>query len=227
MKFEISGGIDNSTGQPEARGPIRVEESGEIMSREDKGNGQLDLVSVRNQLEGGASKKFWRSLGEAGGAADAKISQDNEFSGGPGSRFRVNRRDALKLMGASAAMAGLTACTKMPIEKIVPYVNAPEGFVADKPLFYATTMPFGGVGLGVLAWSFLGRPTKVEGNNDNPGSMGRANVFMQASVLDLYDPDRSQVTIHDSRLGSWSDFLERSQELRAAHLRNQGAGFRI
>ncbi|MGH9396874.1 MAG: TAT-variant-translocated molybdopterin oxidoreductase, partial [Terriglobia bacterium] len=197
------------------------------MSRKENGKGQLDLVSIRTQLEGSADKKFWRSLGEVAGTPDAKSQQDNEFTSGAGSRFRINRRDAMKLMGASAALAGLTACTKMPLEKIVPYVNAPEGFVADKPLFYATTMPWGGVGQGVLAWSFLGRPTKIEGNNDHPGSMGKANVFMQASVLDLYDPDRSQVLIQDGRLGGWSDFLVRTQELRAAHLRNQGAGLRI
>ncbi|MDE3179861.1 MAG: TAT-variant-translocated molybdopterin oxidoreductase [Acidobacteriota bacterium] len=197
------------------------------MSRLENDNGDLDLVTLRDKFARGEGKRFWRSLGEAAGTKEAKSLQDNEFQRGAASRFHINRRDAMKLMGASAALAGLTACTKMPIEKIVPYVNAPEGFVPDKPLFYATTMPWAGVGQGVLAWSFLGRPTKIEGNNENPGSLGKASVFMQASVLDLYDPDRSQVLLQNGRLAGWSDFLVHVQELRAAHLRNQGAGLRI
>ncbi|HEV2418592.1 MAG TPA: 4Fe-4S dicluster domain-containing protein [Terriglobia bacterium] len=196
------------------------------MSCQDNGKGQLDLVSIRTRLEGGAEKKFWRSLNEVAGIEDPNL-RDNEFAGGPGSRFQINRRNALKLMGASAALAGLTACTKMPTEHIVPYVNAPEGLVPGKPLFYATAMPWGGVAQGVLAWSFMGRPTKVEGNDKNPGSQGKANVFMQASVLDLYDPDRSQVLIHNGSVSGWSDFLVETEELRAAHLRNKGEGLRI
>lgn len=187
---------------------------------------QLDLASIRARLDDGAEKQFWRSLEEASGGENLGV-RDNEFSGGSGSRFQINRRNALKLMGASAALAGLTACTKMPVEHIVPYVNAPEGLVPGKPLFFATAMPWGGVAQGALAWSFMGRPTKIEGNDKNPGSLGKANVFMQASVLDLYDPDRSQVLIHNSSVGSWNDFLIKTQELRAAHLRNKGAGLRI
>lgn len=197
------------------------------MSGKDSGKAQPDLVSI--QTGGGmrTSQPFWRSLDEAAGHAGVEDLKANEFTRGGGSRFRINRRDAMKLMGASAALAGLTACTKMPLEKIVPYVNAPEGMEADKPLFFATSMPWGGAAQGVLAWSFLGRPTKIEGNNENPSSMGKANVFMQASILDLYDPDRSQVTLRSGRLASWNDFLVEVQELRAAHLRNQGAGLRL
>lgn len=197
------------------------------MSREDNGKGQADLAHIQSAASAGSDQPFWRSLDEAAGNPSVEKLQANEFAPGAASRFRINRRDAMKLLGASAALAGLTACTKMPLEKIVPYVNAPEEFEADKPLFYATTMPWNGAGQGVLAWSFLGRPTKIEGNNENPGSVGKANVFMQASVLDLYDPDRSQVVLHSGRLASWNDFLVEVQELRAAHLRSQGAGLRI
>ncbi|MGH8506419.1 MAG: molybdopterin oxidoreductase, partial [Stenotrophobium sp.] len=197
------------------------------MSCPDNGKGQFDLVSIQTRPEGGAQKKkFWRSLNEAAGIEDPKL-QDDEFLNSPGSKFQINRRNALKLMGASAALAGLSACTKMPTERIVPYVNAPEGLVPGKPLFYASAMPWGGVAQGVLAWSFMGRPTKIEGNDKNPGSQGKANVFMQASVLDLYDPDRSQVLIHNGSVGGWSDFLVKTEELRAAHLRAKGAGLRI
>ena len=198
------------------------------MSSRDNGNGRLDLVSIRSKLEADTGKRFWRSLEEVAETEEYRRFLNHEFPYGvEKSRSGMNRRDALKLMGASAALAGLTACTKMPVEKIVPYVNAPEEFVPGKPLFYASAMPWQGVAQGVLVWSFMGRPTKVEGNNDHPGSLGRANIFMQASVLDLYDPDRSQVLIHEGRVGSWSDFLVQVDELRAAHLRNQGAGLRF
>ena len=100
----------------------------------------------------------------------------------------INRRDVLKLMAASAAMAGLSACTKLPTEKIVPYVQPPEEIIPGKPLFYATSMPLHGVATGLLVESHMGRPTKIEGNPDHPGSLGGTDVFAQASVLDLYDP---------------------------------------
>ena len=100
-------------------------------------------------------------------------------------------------MGASAALAGLTACTKLPTEKIVPYAQQqPEDFVPGKPLFYATAMPLAGYATGLLVESHMGRPTKVEGNPSHPASLGAANVFAQASVLGLYDPDRAQVVIY-------------------------------
>lgn len=198
------------------------------MSSPEQPKDRIDLVTIRAKLEQQKGPQFWQSLGQ--------LAETDEYKGFlnqglvPGTeqpRNGVNRRDALKLMGATAALAGLTACTKMPLERIVPYVNNPEEFVPGKHLFFATTMPWQGTGQGILAWSFMGRPTKVEGNNENPGSLGKANVFMQASVLDLYDPDRSQVLLHDGWVGGWSDFLIQADELRAAHLRNQGAGLRF
>ncbi|MGH9404749.1 MAG: TAT-variant-translocated molybdopterin oxidoreductase [Terriglobia bacterium] len=194
------------------------------MSCKDSGSERLDLVSIQAKPATDASRKFWRSLSELGESPDFKDRASREFS--PGG-FRFNRRDALKLMGASTALAGLAACTKMPVERIVPYVNAPEGFIPDKALMYASVMPWYGAGQGVLVWSFMGRPTKVEGNNEHPGSLGRANIFMQASVLDLYDPDRLQVLMHNSQVAAWSDFLVATDEFRAAHLRNKGEGLRI
>ena len=117
----------------------------------------------------------------------------------------MSRRSALKLMAASAALAGLTACTKLPTEKIVPYAQQqPEDFVPGKPLFYATAMPLAGYATGLLVESHMGRPTKVEGNPSHPASLGAANVFAQASVLGLYDPDRAQVVIYRGRIGDWS-----------------------
>ena len=100
----------------------------------------------------------------------------------------VGRRGFLKLMGASLALAGVSACTRQPDEEIVPYVRQPEELVPGKPLFYATAMPFAGSGIGLLVESHEGRPTKIEGNPDHPSSLGATDLFAQAAILGLYDP---------------------------------------
>jgi len=189
-----------------------------------KGKGQIS--------EDDAKKRFWRGLGdlvqiEGSAAPVALLGQtpglplQPEFEG-------IGRRDILKLMAASAALAGLSACTKLPTEKIVPYAQtSPEQFVPGKPLFYATAMPFGGVGTGLLVESHMGRPTKVEGNPSHPASLGAADIFAQASVLGLYDPDRSQVAVRNGRIGSWSAFLSAMDELRLELAGDKGTGFRL
>ena len=102
-------------------------------------------------------------------------------------------------MGASLALAGVTACTRQPAEKIVPYVRQPEELIPGKPLFYATAMTLGGVATGLLVESHEGRPTKIEGNPLHPGSLGATDVFAQAAILGLYDPDRSQTLTQPRR----------------------------
>ena len=104
----------------------------------------------------------------------------------------ATRRDLLRVMAAAFGLAGLTACTRQPKENILPYVRQPEEIVLGQPLMYATAMPFRGSAVGLLVESHEGRPTKVEGNPQHPGSLGRTNLFNQASMLGLYDPDRSQ-----------------------------------
>ena len=136
----------------------------------------------------------------------------------------VSRRNALKLMAASAALAGLSACTKLPTQKIVPYVRSPEEIIPGKPLFYATAMPMGGVALGLLVESHMGRPTKVEGNPDHPGSLGATDLFAQAAVLTLYDPDRSQVVTHEGHVESWPLFITALRRTKSEHDANQGEG---
>ena len=193
-----------------------------------KGKNKLDLVQIRTRLESDESPRLWRGLEELGATEEYKNFLHHEFpyhteQGSSG----ISRRNLLKLMGASAAMAGLTACTKLPTEKIVPYVQAPEEIIPGKPLFYATSMTFGGVANGLLVESHMGRPTKAEGNSLHPGSLGAADIFAQASVLNLYDPDRSKVVVHNGRIANWSDFLDSMHVLRQALLSTQGEGFRI
>jgi MoCo/4Fe-4S cofactor protein with predicted Tat translocation signal len=188
----------------------------------------VDLEALRSKLEAQDGKRLWRSLDELAGTDDYRQFLDHEFPHDPQKvPGGVSRRDALKLMAASAAMAGLTACTRLPTEKIVPYVQAPEEIVPGKPLFYATSTTSAGVAMGLLVESHMGRPTKIEGNPEHPASLGSTDAFAQASVLQFYDPDRSQVVIHDGRAATWSDFMGAWADLRQKLALNQGEGFRI
>ena len=199
------------------------------MGRKEKGRSTFDLVQIQAKLEQAPEKRFWRGLEELAGTPEYRDFLGCEFPHDPRHDEKgVSRRDALKLMAASAALAGLTACTKLPPEKIFPYAQQrPENFVPGNPLFYATAMSLGGYATGLLVESHMGRPTKVEGNPSHPASLGAADVFAQASVLTLYDPDRAQVVIYNGRIGSWSTFLTSVEQYRADLLLRKGAGLRI
>ena len=96
----------------------------------------------------------------------------------------MNRRDFLKIMGASLLLGGLAGCVNVPQQKIVPYVKAPDiNVIPGKSQYYTTAMTLGGFGLGLLAESYLGRPIKIEGNPDHPASLGATDVFAQAAIL--------------------------------------------
>ena len=138
-----------------------------------------------------------------------------------------SRRRFLKLMGASLALAGMSGCTRQPLEKIVPYVRAPEDLVPGKPLFFASSRVLGGVALGVLVESHMGRPTKIEGNPEHPSSLGSTDAHAQAAILDLYDPDRSQVVTHAGQISTWPAFLGALGAALAEENASRGAGIRI
>ncbi|MGA2985258.1 MAG: TAT-variant-translocated molybdopterin oxidoreductase [Terriglobia bacterium] len=199
------------------------------MIRNPKSGNALDLVQIQAKLEQSQEKRVWRGLDELAGTPEYRDFLECEFPHDPRAEAKgVSRRSALKLMAASAALAGLTGCTKLPTEKIVPYAQQqPEDFVPGKPLFYATAMPLAGYATGLLVESHMGRPTKVEGNPSHPASLGAANVTAQASVLTLYDPDRAQVAIYRGRIGDWSTFLTSMDQNRAELLTRRGAGLRI
>ena len=146
---------------------------------------RIDLAAIRERVDTDAGKHFWRGLEELAETPEYVSFLHHEFPHDPQKESgTITRRDAIKLMAASAAMAGLTACTKLPTEKIVPYAaQPPEQFIPGKPLFYATAMPLGGVATGLLVESHMGRPTKVEGNPSHPASLGATDAFAQASVL--------------------------------------------
>ena len=161
-------------------------------------------------VEGGkGGKKLWRSL--------PQLRQDPEFAdvvrdevmpaGSPPSR-----RHFLQVMGASMALAGLAACRR-PVERIMPFARQPEELIPGIPLHYATAMPFRGAALPLLVKSSDGRPTKIEGNPEHPSATGSTNVFAQASLLELYDPDRSRNLLHRGERATWDALVELSQRL--------------
>src|SRR5665213_1637282 len=187
----------------------------------------VSLASLRTSSRTG-TPRFWRSLDELAGAPAFAEHAENEFPHGPNDRNATfDRREILKVMAASAALAGLTGCTKMPTQKILPYVRQPEEIVPGKALFYATAMTMGGIATGILVESHMARPTKIEGNPDHPASQGGSDTFAQAAVLSLYDPDRSQTVVHDARIGSWSNFQRDAAIALEQQRAKRGAGLRI
>ena len=171
---------------------------------------------------------FWRTLEERAQDPAFREHLYNEFpSEIEAITDPVARRTFLKLMGASIALAGVSACTSQPAEHIVPYVRQPEELIPGKPLFYATAMPLGGVATGLLVESHEGRPTKVEGNPMHPGSLGASDVFAQAAVLGLYDPDRSQTLTNVGEIRPWAAFLGAIRAAMTAQQPLKGAGLRI
>ena len=188
----------------------------------------LDLAAVRKKLAHKQGKQYWRTLEE--------LSLDPHFTDLMHREFpraasewdeSVDRRDFLKLMGASLALAGMAGCGKPDELFVVPYVKQPAGMVLGNPLHFATVMPFGGDALGLLVESHEGRPTKIEGNPEHPSSMGATDVFAQAAVLDLYDPDRGKTTVSMGALDTWERFQNQAQSLATSQKAVGGASLRI
>jgi len=187
----------------------------------------LDLAALHAKLRASSAPEFWRSLDELAGDAHFEELLHREFprlaSEWPDG---VGRRGFLKLMTASLALAGLNACSR-PAEKIVPYARQPEELVPGKPLFFATAMSLAGSATGLLVESHEGRPTKIEGNPDHPASLGATDVFSQAAVLSLYDPDRSQVLTYLGDIRPWASFLADVRVALETRRQRRGAGLRV
>src|SRR5271169_1472321 len=191
--------------------------------------GKLELAEAKDKLARAKSgPQYWRSLEELAQTDGFYEMLHREFprqaSVWPEG---ASRRDFMKLMSASLALAGLSACVKQPLEPIVPYVRQPDEIVLGKPLYFASAMPFGGYATPVLVESHEGRPTKVEGNPDHPAGLGGSDVFAQASILDMYDPDRSQVVSYTGDIRAWSDYATAIKGPLNSQKAVQGAGMRI
>jgi molybdopterin-containing oxidoreductase family iron-sulfur binding subunit len=183
------------------------------------------------------AKKYWRSLEELADAPEFREFVSREY---PQHAEEwddpVERRTFLKLMGASLALAGLSGCVFQPPEKVVPYVTQPEHGTPGKALFFATASTLGGIATPLLARSNEGRPTKLEGNPDHPNSRNRdpadrgssaTDIFSQASILSLYDPDRSQTPLYRDESRTWSTFVGEIRTALDEQRPKQGAGIRF
>jgi molybdopterin-containing oxidoreductase family iron-sulfur binding subunit len=188
----------------------------------------LDHVPQFAASTPGGRERYWRSLEELADTREFQRWLHREFPEQASELADpVGRRQFLRLMGASLALAGVTACTKQPAEAIFPYVRAPENLVPGKPLFFATAVTLGGIAAGVLVESHEGRPTKIEGNPEHPASLGATDLFAQASILSLYDPDRSQTVSQRGDIRTWSAFLGALQGALESVRAARGEGLRI
>ena len=209
----------------------------QIKKREDVCPGKkLDLNAVREKIDQATAHdaaektgpEYWRSLEELASSQDFQDALHREFPKGASEWVdSVSRRGFLKVMGASLGLAGMTGCVKLPLEPIVPYVRQPENVIPGRPMYYATAVTLGGYASPVLVESHLGRPTKIEGNDLHPASLGGTDIFTQASILGLYDPDRSQSVMSMGDQRSWQAFLSAIRGPLSAQKALQGAGIRI
>jgi MoCo/4Fe-4S cofactor protein with predicted Tat translocation signal len=188
----------------------------------------VEFPGVRRKPDAAGPRRYWKSLGELADTPAFLEFLHREFPE-QASMFEdpKGRREFMTLMGASLALAGLTACTKQPEEKILPYVRQPEQLVPGRPLFFATAAGHDGYARGILVESHEGRPTKVEGNPDHPASLGGSDVFGQAHVLGLYDPDRSQTVLYVGEDRTWGDFHAALREALDKQKAKGGAGLRF
>ncbi len=221
------------------RSALKMEEHNKNGKREDvcpSQKGKLDLNSVRARIDQATAHdaaektgpEYWRSLEELAGSQDFQEALHREFPKGASEWVdSVSRRGFLKVMGASLGLAGMTGCVRLPLEPIVPYVRQPENVIPGRPMYYATASTLGGYASPLLVESHLGRPTKIEGNDQHPASTGGTDIFAQASILGLYDPDRSQTVMSMGDVRSWQAFLSAIRGPLSAQKALQGAGIRI
>ncbi len=172
-------------------------------------------------------KQYWRSLDQLENTPRFREWLHREFPEHASEMLgSTSRRTLLKLTAASLGLAGLAACRR-PVETILPATRGVEDYIPGNPLYYSTIMSLGGLATGVLVESHEGRPTKIEGNPEHPASRGAAGAFAQASILSLYDPDRSRRVIHQGRPSSWDEFTRFAAGHFEAALEAQGEGLRF
>ncbi len=199
--------------------------------------GPIDLATleqVRERLSAGDQQgmPLWRSLDELAATPTFQDWLHREFPRQASEWVEspadgLSRRSFLQLSGASLALAGLAGCTKQPVERVAPYVNMPEGMIPGRPMFFATTITQQGLGVGVVAESHEGRPTKLEGNADHPASLGSTDARTQAAIISLYDPARSTTLRYIGQTRSWAEFTGAlTAEIRALEAL-QGEGLRF
>ncbi len=184
-----------------------------------------ELSEVRARLARAHGDAFWRELETLAAEPELAAVLEREFPSlfarsGPG----LERRELLRLMGASLGVMGLAACTRQPDERIMPFGKAPEYALPGQPRYFATALALRGSAAGLLVESHMGRPTKIEGNPDHPSSLGATDALAQAAVLSLYDPDRSHSCLRAGQIGTWSAFTTEFAGRLEAIAAHQGEG---
>jgi MoCo/4Fe-4S cofactor protein with predicted Tat translocation signal len=189
---------------------------------------QRSLTEARMAALENRKADGWRGLEELMETPEFREALRREFPAGAAELDEgMTRRGFLQLLGASIALAGLGGCMERPREKILPYVSQPE-LTPGVPQHYATTMTLDGYGTGLLIESHEGRPTKVEGNPEHPASLGAAGVYQQASLLQLYDPQRARRVREGTKWSTWDAFARRVAPVRLRDLIGaRGAGLRV
>lgn len=177
---------------------------------------------------------YWRSLEHRALSHDEEADSWKEFAPGadkpPTDATSLTRRKFVGVMGAGAALAGATAttgCIRKPKEEILPFSERPEDLIPGRPVFYGSAFAELGTVIGVMVESQDGRPTKIEGNPRHSGSQGAASTFAQASVLELYDPDRTRAPLEGGEVRDWQATLDEVTKLVASFADKQGEGLAL
>jgi MoCo/4Fe-4S cofactor protein with predicted Tat translocation signal len=183
-----------------------------------------DLTQI--SLPTATGRRYWRSLDELAQTSEFRDWVDREFPTGASEVLdAASRRNMLKLMAASFGLAGLTACRR-PVQHILPQSKGLEDRIPGKPYYYSSVFSLNGEAMGVLVETHDGRPTKIDGNPDHPYSQGAANALAHASLLNLYDPDRSTNVLNGAQKSTWSDF-ENHFKTNIAGTLGDGEGLRF
>jgi molybdopterin-containing oxidoreductase family iron-sulfur binding subunit len=186
-----------------------------------------DAVSCSQS--GPADGLHWRSLEERELSGGTAAAIEREFPAGAAELSDgIDRRSFIQLLGASVALSAVGGCTQPPPERILPYTHQPVGLTPGNPLHFATALSLSGRATGVLATSWEGRPTKLEGNPIHPSSLGSSGLFEQAALLQLYDPQRARLVKQRGTPKAWKTFLlELGRRLDALGRKDRGAGLRF
>ncbi len=180
--------------------------------------------------------RYWSSIEDLEGQLasspeyEARVRQavDSEFGEGDsyGPQDEHSRRNFLGIMGASIGLATMAGCRR-PVENILPYARQPNDVNIGVANHYTTVFVDRGDAVGLLVESHTGRPTKLEGNPDHPSSLGAVSLRGQASVLDLYDPDRMRSPMKGTHSKTWEEFDHALHQMISAHRSDSGAGLRF
>jgi molybdopterin-containing oxidoreductase family iron-sulfur binding subunit len=215
--------IQDATANPPVEDPTVDEQTLEDL------NFSVELEEVRDRLAKTSGPAYWRSLEEAAQTGAFQTYLHNEFPEQASTpATALTRRNFLHVMGASLALAGVTSgCARQPVEKIFPYVKPPEEVIPGRATYYASASTLGGYATGVLVETHMGRPTKIEGLPGHPSSLGAADAITQASVLNMYDPDRSREVLNRGTVGTWESVVDEINGILDSQRPSGGRGVRI